>query len=121
MATKAVAWAGDVQATAGTTMFTGADSGTWTAGPVQETVSEKLTTGNAAGSAKKVVTGATCTFTFSGKSGNLPASGTSTVQLTAGKPALTVAKDAPLVDGDSKSDTFGNELKVTAKGPLHTE
>ncbi len=109
MAVKPLARAGDVSATAGTVFYTGADSGSWAAGPVTETPAAGFTSDGSS-----VVTQASCVFTFTGKAGTTPKPGSSTVTLSAGDRALTVGGAAPLVDGDSTSDAFGNTVRVSS-------
>jgi hypothetical protein len=118
MPAKSVAVEGDVSATAGTTPYTGADSGTWTAGPVSLT-----SYGNLKVKGKKVVWKATCTFSFSGKAGNTTVTGSETVTLTATTKLLNKNQTKVLVDGDSKTGgdaapKFDNKLSVSASGPL---
>jgi hypothetical protein len=109
MAAKPVAGDGDVSATAGTTLLTGADKGTWTAGPVQLKTYAKLEAGG-----KPVVHEAECTFSFSGTAGNAPKNGTSKVTLTKPGRPLQKGQQSVLVDGDSATDSFGNKLAVTS-------
>jgi hypothetical protein len=120
MPPKPVAVEGDVSATAGNQMFTGADSGTWTAGPVSVTSYDNLKVGG-----RKVVWKATCTFSFSGKAGNTGVTGAETVTLTATTKLLNKGQNKVLVDGDSKTGgdaapTFDNKLSVSASGLLKT-
>src|SRR5688500_13021295 len=75
----AVAVQGDVIATPGTGLPTGADSGTWTAGPVNYQTYAKLKAGG------NVANQSSCTFTFAGvNSSGSPVSSSSTVTLSAG-------------------------------------
>ncbi|NEW69887.1 hypothetical protein [Streptomyces rhizosphaericus] len=105
---------GDVTATPGTTPFTGADKGTWTAGEVVETASDKM---KAAGAF--LIHRATCDFTFSGTAPNGAAvSGKSTVALSATASRLRVGGERLLLNGDEAHDTFGNALKAVSTRPL---
>jgi len=122
MATKPVAVQGDVSATAGTSPYTGADSGTWTAGTVSETSYANLKSGG-----KEVVWKAECTFSFSGtnSSSGATVTGSEKVTLTATTKLLKKGEHSVLVDGDSKSGggtppSFDNKLSVSAAGPLKT-
>jgi hypothetical protein len=109
MAAASVAGDGDVSATAGTVLFTGADKGTWTAGSVQLKTYAKLEAGG-----KPVVHQAECTFSFSGSAGNTAVTGTSRVTLTKPGRPLQKGQQSVLVDGDSVTDSFGNKLAVTS-------
>jgi hypothetical protein len=103
MPAKAVAVEGDVTATAGTAPFTGAESGTWTAGAVSVTTYDDLVVGT-----RKVVWKATCTFSFTGAT-----------------TLLNKSRTSVLVDGDAQTGgdaapTFDNRLSVAASGALRT-
>jgi hypothetical protein len=121
MPAKAVAVEGDVTATAGTAPFTGAESGTWTAGAVSVTTYDDLVVGT-----RKVVWKATCTFSFTGASSSGAAvSGAETVTLTASTTLLNQSRTSVLVDGDAQTGgdaapTFDNRLSVAASGALRT-
>lgn len=110
----AVARSGDVSATAGTTAYSGATSGTWTAATPALTTTTVLSCDGA------VVTKATCSFSFSGTNGQSPVTGTSSVTLSPGRLALTVDGVSPLVDGDSAKDSYGNKLSVSSGAALTT-
>jgi hypothetical protein len=116
---KPVAVKGDVSATAGTSPYTGAQSGTWTAGPITETSYANLKSGS-----KEVIWKAECTFSFSGaNSSGATVTGTEKVTLTAKTTLLKKGEHNVLVDGDSKTggDTppsFDNKLSVSAGGTL---
>lgn len=115
---KSAAKAGDVKATAGTTFYSPAVKGAWTAGPVQETTYSKLKSG-----AKQVVHKAECTFSFTGTGptpAEAPVSGTSKVTLVAKTTKLQKGLSNVIVDGDSEKDSYGNELKASASGKLKT-
>jgi hypothetical protein len=116
VAQKPVAVASNVSAMAGTTPFTGAESGTWTPGPVQCQSHAKLQIGGAA-----TVWQATCSFAFAGASSSGAAiSGTSSVTLTAPATKLQGAGNNVLRDGDENSDSYGNKLSVSASGKLQS-
>lgn len=121
MATKSAAAKGDVSATAGTSPYTGANSGTWTAGPVSETSYANLKSGG-----KEVVWKAECTFAFTGASSSgATVTGTEKVTLRATAKLLMTGEHHVLVDGDSKTGgdsppSFDNKLSASAAGPLQT-
>ena len=116
MSGKAVAGATDVSATPGTSPFTGADSGTWTAGPVTVTTYPTLRAGDA-----EVAFKAICTFQFSGKSGQTPVTGSETVTLSAASSAkLQKGKNGVLLDGDVAEGAFGNKLTASSTRTLRT-
>ena len=120
MAGKQVAVKEDVQATAGSTPFTGADSGTWTAGPVTCSFYDQLKIGGS-----KVIYKAECKFTFTGTSpapAKSPITGTETVTLEAQSTKLQGGLSKVLVDGDSATGTgnFGNKLQINASHKLAT-
>lgn len=110
-----VARAGDVTATVGQLPYSGATSGTWTAGTVATTTATLASSDGAA-----VVVGASCTFSFNGTNGQSPVTGTSTVTLSPGPRVLTIGGVAPLVDGDSQQDAYGNTLRVGSTATLRT-
>ncbi len=113
---KSVAVEGDVTATPGTTPFTGADSGTWTAGTVTYLSYAKLTVNGI-----KVIWQAQCAFTFSGASSSGTAvTGAETVTLTANTTILQKGISNVLVNGDTATGNYGNELKAQSSGPLKT-
>jgi hypothetical protein len=109
MAVNSVAGDGDVSATAGTALFTGADKGTWKAGAVQLTTYAKLEAGG-----KPVVHKAECTFSFEGTAGTATVKGASDVTLTRPGRPLQKGQQSVLVDGDSATDEFGNKLSVSS-------
>ena len=113
---KSVATEGDVTATAGTTMYSPATSGSWTAGSVTYTSYAKLNSGGA-----KVIHKAECTFSFSGSTGNTAVTGQETVSLEAGSTLLQKEASKVLVDGDSKTDKYGNKLQVSSSEKLKTD
>jgi hypothetical protein len=118
MAQKRVAVEGDVQATPGTAPFTGAATGTWTAGAIVASAYPKLTVGGVA-----TVWKAECTFSFNG---NAPApasttiTGTNKVTLTATAKKLQGGGNNVLVHDDQNSDQYGNKLQVAASGALRS-
>jgi hypothetical protein len=108
---KKVAVTAEVTATPGTVLLEGAKSGSWTAGPIDYTSYSKLKVGG-----RSAIHQATCTFTFAGD-----ASGTDVVTLTAQPKKTQRGHSSVLVDGDSKTSKYGNQLKVSAAGKLHTD
>jgi hypothetical protein len=118
MTGTAVAGEGDVTATAGLSPFTGADSGTWTPGPITVTTYLKLRAGEA-----KVAFKASCTFQFTGKSGQTPITGSEEVTLTAtGSAKLQKGRNGVLLDGDNAEGpgAFGNKLTASSTRTLRT-
>ncbi len=118
MTGKQVAVEGDVQATAGSTPFTGAESGTWTSEPVIYSSYDHLKIGGS-----KVIYKAPCKFTFSGTSPapqKNPISGDETVTLEAQSTKLQGSVSKVLVDGDSATGKFGNKLQISASHQLST-
>jgi hypothetical protein len=123
MPTNAVAVEGDVSATVGTMPFTGAQSGTWTAGPITYSSYANLKS-----SGKKVIWKATCTFNFSGANASGAAvTGAETVTVTATTKLLNMGQRNVLVDGDTKTGgdpptptSYDNKLTVSASGTLKT-
>lgn len=117
MAMKPVAIAGDATATAGAVVAAGADSGTWTAGPITESTYDVLTSGGS-----KVLYKAECTFSFSGKdSANAAVTDTSTVTLDATTKVLQGGGTFVLVDGDSQADEYDNTVSISASAPLRVD
>lgn len=111
-----VAVDGDVTATAGATPYTGAESGTWTAGPITSSSYSALKSGG-----RPVIWKAECTFAFSGASSSGAAvAGQETVTLTATTKLVNKHQNNVLVDGDEASGTYGNKLSVIAGGLLET-
>ena len=116
---KPVARTGEVQPSVGEKLFTGADSGTWTAGTV---------TAEAAGSPPssplrvggEVIRSASCALSFTGTAGSTTVTGTSTVSLTATGTVLTVGGAAVLRDGDTAKDDFDNTLTASSEAPLRS-
>jgi hypothetical protein len=113
MAGKQVAVEGDVQATVGSTPFTGAASGTWKPGTITYSSYDHLKI-----SGRKAIYKAQCKFTFTGTS-SAPANnsivGNETVTLEAQSTKLQSGLSNVLVDGASLTgSTFGNTLQVKA-------
>jgi len=106
---KSIARSGDVSAQAGSSMYTGATSGSWTAGDLTLTTASLASSGGS-----KAVIKATCTFSFSGSNGQSAVTGTSSVTLNPSSRLLTIGGTAPLVDGDSAKDDYGNTIKVSS-------
>jgi hypothetical protein len=117
--TKSVAAEGDVTPILGTIPFTGAQSGTWTAGEITPTAHADLQVGGAA-----AISGASCTFSFKGvNSSGATVTGQEIVTLTAGATKLHVGTNAVLMDGDEATAGpagFGNKLQVTSSRKLET-
>jgi hypothetical protein len=117
MAGKSAAKASEITATAGTTFYSPAVKGSWTAGPVQPvTTYSKLKTGGTA-----VVHKAECTFSFSGTGptpAESPVATTKKVTLVGKTTLLQKGLSNVIVDGDSKTDSWGNKLEASASGKL---
>lgn len=113
MSTRAVAVEQEVSATPGTVPFTGATAGTWSAGPVVCTSYPRYKIGGT-----PVIYRAQCTFVFSGTSGSSAVTGTETVTLTASGSAVLRSAQAVLLDRDLAVGTFGNTLRVQARGRM---
>lgn len=111
-----VAGEGDVSATPGNVPFTGAQSGTWTAGSVAVTAHPDLQVGGAA-----AISQASCVFSFAGVNGGGTAvTGQETVTLTAGGTRLHGDQASVLVDGDEAAGMFGNKLLASSARKLTT-
>jgi len=107
---------GDVSATVGTTPFTGADKGTWTAGPITYTTYDRLTSNGT-----KAISEAECTFSFAGtNSSGATVTGTETVTLSARPTKLQKGASGVLVNGDSASGDYENTLTASASQKLGT-
>ncbi len=107
---------GDVSATPGTTPFTGANSGAWTAGTISETAYDKVVSGGA-----NAISQAECTFNFSGANASGTAvTGSETVTLSAKSTKLQQGAAGVLVAGDSATGTFGNTLTASSGPKLGT-
>jgi len=117
MPPRSVARFGDVFPTPGATPFTGAQSGTWTAGAVAYTSYEKLVSGGA-----NVISEARCTFNFTGaNSSGATVTGTETVVLSAESTKLQRGASNVILDGDSATGEFGNTLAASSGAKLETE
>ncbi|MDJ0676392.1 MAG: hypothetical protein QNJ36_13575 [Calothrix sp. MO_167.B42] len=113
---KQVAVIADVQAIPGTTPYSGAANGSWTAMPVEYTSYSKLTIGG-----KAVIYEAECRFLFSGaNSSGAPVVGQEVVTLTAQTTKLQGSLSNVLVTGDSAKGQYGNQLQVNATNKLKT-
>ena len=113
---KSVAVEGDVSATPGSTPYSGAETGSWTAGAITYQGYDPLTIGGT-----RVVSEASCTFSFSGASSSgATITGTETVTLSAGGTKLQGGSSKVLVDGDRKAGSYGNELLVQTGAKLKT-
>ena len=116
MAGNSVAVTGEVVATPGTTPFTGANAGSWAAGPISVQTYSKVTIGG-----QPVMHRASCTFSFTGTTSNgAPVSGSEVVTLTAGTTVLQKGQSGVLVQGNSATGTFGNKLAVQTASKLTT-
>ena len=116
MAGKPVAVTGDVVATVGTIFFTGATSGTWSAGDVSVQFYNQLTIGGAT-----VIHQAKCTFEFDGENaGGTKVKGSEIVTLNAGATVLQKGQSRVLVHGDVAIGTFGNKLEVQTTNVLRS-
>ena len=113
---KQVAVVGDVQAIAGTTPYSGAANGAWTAMPVQYASYSKLTLNG-----KAVIYEATGKFLFSGANASgAPVVGQEEVKLVAQTTKLQGSLSQVLVTGDCANGQYGNQLKVNAANKLTT-
>jgi hypothetical protein len=115
---KPVAVQGEIKATAGTTPFPPADTGSWTPGPVVEVTHQKLGV-----KGKLAVLEASCIFTFSGSvsSTGAPVVGVEVVQLKPPAPTILLKSGTfVLLDGDKMQGTYGNTLEAAAAGHLTT-
>jgi hypothetical protein len=119
MAGKSAAKSGDVKPKPGTTFYSPAVKGSWKkVGDVQETSYSSLKSGGAA-----VLHKVECKFSFSGTGptpAEAPVTTVETVTLVGMTTLLQKGLSNVIVDGDVKTDSWGNELKATASGPLKT-
>jgi hypothetical protein len=105
-----IAVEGDVIAIPGTTPYPPAVSGAWIPGPVTYSSYSTVKV-----SSRAVIYEAKCTFTFTGvDSTPAPVSGTEDVTLSAGSTSVNDGQDSVLLDGDSESGNYGNQLQVIA-------
>jgi hypothetical protein len=119
MAGVAVATEGDVVVTVGTVPYQLNSSGTWIAGSVSYVSYAYLTVDG-----KKVVSEASCGFSFSGKEDAEPhkpvvTPGPQTLKLAPPQQTLLQKGDAQVLrNGDTASDQWGNTLTVVTQNPL---
>ena len=111
-----IAVEGDVIAIPGTTPYPPAVSGAWIPGPVTHTSYSKVSVNGIS-----VIYEASCTFTFTGVGPpppptGTPVSGTEDVTLSAGDTPVNGSQSSVLLDGDSETGTYGNQLQVVAPG-----
>ena len=81
-------------------------------GPVTYTAYSKVSVNGVS-----VIYEARCTFTFTGVGpapANNPVSGTEDVTLSAGDTAVNGSQSSVLLDGDSETGTYGNQLQAVA-------
>jgi hypothetical protein len=107
-----IAVEGDVIAIPGTTPYPPAVSGAWIPGPVTYSAYSKVKVNG-----RGVIYEAKCTFTFSGVGpppASSPVSGTEDVTLSAGSTAVNDGQDSVLLDGDSETGNYGNQLQAIA-------
>jgi hypothetical protein len=94
-------------------------TGSWSAAGVVPVPASGATAG-----AAKVLVGASCVFTFTGTTTSSPSSPftspPSTVTLTPRTRVLHRVEGAPLVNGDTASDAFGNKLTVASTATWRT-
>jgi hypothetical protein len=113
---KAVALQGNVIAIPGMVPYPPAQTGAWTALPVQVKANSKL---KVAG--KAVIYEAECKFMFTGvqntPTGPVTVTGQETVKLTA---KSTKLQKKLLVQGDMMQSSYGNQLKVVSMSKLKT-
>ena len=118
-----VAVKGDVRKIVGKDLTYGgkADLGIWTAGEIKYSFHELLTIG---GVDNKVIYKAECTFKFKGiktiGTTVKDIKGSEIVKLEAKTTKLKINGKNLLVDGDSKTDIYGNKLQVKASKNLST-
>ena len=105
-----IAVEGDVIAIPGTTFYPPAVSGAWIPGPVTYSSYSKVSVNGVS-----VIYEAKCTFTFTGvDSVPAPVSGTEDVTLSASDTPVNGSQSSVLLDGDSETGTYGNQLQVVA-------
>jgi hypothetical protein len=113
---KAIALQGTVIAIPGTVPYPPAQSGAWTAMPVQVKTVSKVKVGG-----KPAIAEAECKFMFTGiqttPSGPVTVTGQETVKLTA---KGTKLQKKLLVQGDMMQSPYGNQLKVVSMSKLKT-
>ena len=122
MAGIAVATEGDVVVTLGTMPYQAGSSGLWSAGSVSYVSYAYLTVDG-----KKVISEASCGFSFSGKKDAEPhdpvvTPGPQTLKLAPPQPTLLQKGDAHVLrNGDTASDQWGNTLTVVTQNRLTSE
>jgi hypothetical protein len=107
-----IAVEGDVIAIPGTSPYPPAVSGAWIPGPVSYSSYPNVSVNGVS-----VIYEARCTFTFTGigpSPANSPVSGTEDVSLSASSSSVNASQSSVLLDGDSKSGSYGNQLQVVA-------
>lgn len=107
-----IAVEGDVIATPGTIPYPPAVTGAWIPGSVSYSSYSKVKSGGRA-----VIYEAKCTFTFTGATApppSTPVSGTEDVTLTASSTSVNDGQNSVLLDGDSKTGNYGNQLQAIA-------
>lgn len=112
---KSIALQGNVIAVPGAMPYPPAQSGTWTALPVQVKAYPKLKVGR-----QSVIYEAECKFIFNGVGpppANNPVSGQETMKLTA---KSTKLQKKVLVQGDMMQSPYGNQLKIVTTSKVKT-
>jgi hypothetical protein len=112
---KPIALEGNVIAVPGAMPYSPAQTGAWTALPVQMKAYPKLKVGGQA-----VIYEAECKFMFTGVGpppANNPVSGQETVKLTA---KSTKLQKKVLVQGDMMQSPYGNQLKIVTTSKVKT-
>ncbi len=107
-----IAVEGDVIATPGTTPYPPAVSGAWIPGSVIYSSYSKVKING-----RVVIYEAKCTFTFTGVTSSTPpvaVSGTEDVTLSTSRTSVNNGQNSVLLDGDSKTGNYGNQLQVAA-------
>lgn len=125
---QAIARSGDVRATPVVPappkgLWPGATNGAWSIGTLAgtATVVELTTSDLVSSDGRSSVAKAVATFSFRGTDGTNAVQGESTVTLQGGSPLVSLAGVAPLVDGDSAEDSYGNKLSVSSSATLATD
>lgn len=114
-----IAVEGDVIPIPGTTPYPPAVSGAWIPGAVSYSSYDSVKSNGRA-----VIYEARCTFTFTGVGPpppSNPVSGTEDVTLQAGSTSVNDSQSSVLLDGDSETGNYGNQLQVVAPAnPIST-
>ena len=122
MAGVAVAAEGDVVVTVGTVPYQPNSSGLWSAGSVSYVSYAYLTVDG-----KKVISEASCGFSFSGTKNAEPhdpvvTPGPQTLKLAPPQPTVLQKGDAQVLrNGDTATDQWGNTLTVVTQNRLTSE